>query len=285
MAQKKKLNGILARREGTSRSINHVTPRRAVTSIVFQVFKQQHTMADNANMAAGGGGGEMTLDEARAALLVAAQRGEKKKMEELKALIARLAPPSVGKAKGKGKSTAERRAEEEARKRVEAEKETRVMAVLEAVEEAEEVLEVEGLEEAAAEVIEAGKSGMVEETKAALKRLRELRGAAASAANVAALKAAKEAKEAEKKRKEECKHKLARYMRNRMDEYELMMDERRHAYAQLRWEEDENTNLHQNMAIAAAKIGLKGDEAKAFVKLGVSFDGEVDIALARLAKR
>jgi hypothetical protein len=206
-------------------------------------------------MAAGGGGGNnrsrnnstrkannakkpnMTLNQARTAMMNAVGRRNTKKIAELKAIIDRLAPPaSKNTRRGKGKSAAERRANEEARKRAEAEKEARLAAVLEAVEEAEEVKDEEGLEEVALEVIEAGKSGMLEETMAALKRLRALRGAAASAASVEAQQAATKAKEAAKKAAEKLARRRERERRGVRDELQMYDDYMADAAKAAKWQ-------------------------------------------------
>ncbi len=194
-------------------------------------------MADNANMAAGGGGGEMTLEEARVALGAAVVRRDTKKMAELKAVIARLSPSTSTKAKGK--SAAERRAEEEARKRAEDE------AVLAAK-----------AEEGA--VIRERLAKIAEEERVA----REAKH-----------KADKEAKKAAEKRKEEHERKMERYFRTRADPYQQMMDERRGYY------EDgvamaKEKNLGAQLAVrAAAAQGLRGDDARAFVKQHGSYYG------------
>jgi dTMP kinase len=193
--------------------------------------------ADNSNMAMGGGG-EMTLDEARAAMGAAVLRRDAKKIAELKAVIARLAPTG-GAPKGKGKSTAERRAEEEARKRAE-----------------EEAVLAAKAEEGA--VIRERLAQIAEEERVA----REAKH-----------KSDKEAKEAKKKRKEEHERKMERYWRTHADPYQQMMDERRGYYEDgLAIAKEENLGAQLAVRAAAAQ-GLRGDDARAFVKQHGSYYG------------
>ncbi len=140
------------------------------------------------------------------------------------------ASPSVPKAKGK--SAAERRAEEEARKRAE-----------------EEAVLAAKAEEGAA--IREHLAKIAEEERVA----REAKH-----------KADKEAKKAVEKRKEEIERAKERYWRTHADPYQQMMDERRGYYEDgvaIAAEE----NLGAQLAVrAAAAQGLRGDDARAFVK-------------------